>query len=358
MSISAVLWDDRSILKDRAPIPTASRHKLAATDDATLFLKNIPSILSAISIVEDFQKCSGLKINMQKAVLVPIGTAREKKVILTKHCNQILIQKTPFKTLGIWLSDNDDEMAKLNFEKKIEKMENLTNTWTARHLSLKAKVTVIKSLILPQISHLLSMCYCPYTMLEKIDKVLFNFLWGKKPSKIKRETIIADYSLGGLRMPDIFTVHAVAKIKWVNRLISEGVKHRWSKLFWKMVNLEQHLFKCKIPISYKNRCITIFHQQIIESWFKIKCKFPLNTEEIGNEYIFDNTYIRSNDKPLDYLQFKIPQIIAKDIQVKHLMDNTGHLLNFQQAKNKIKWNIIYLVITSSPKLYQKTGRKK
>ena len=32
-------------------------------------------------------------------------------------------------------------------------------------------------------------------------------------------------------MPDIFTVHAVAKIKWVNRLISEGVKHRWLKLF-------------------------------------------------------------------------------------------------------------------------------
>ena len=121
---------------------------------------------------------------MQKTVLVPIGTAREKKVILTKHCKKILIQKAPFKTLGIWFSDNDDEMAKLNFQKKIEKMENLTNTWTTRHLSLKAKVTVIKSLILPQISHLLSMCYCPHTMLEKIDKVLFNFLWGKKPSII------------------------------------------------------------------------------------------------------------------------------------------------------------------------------
>ena len=88
-------------------------------------------------------------------------------------------------------------------------------------------------------------------------------------------------------MLDIFTAHAVAKIKWVNRLISEGEKHRWSKLFWKMVNLEKTLFKCKIPISYKNRCNTIFHQQIIESWFKIKCKFPLNMEEIGNEFIFE-----------------------------------------------------------------------
>ena len=80
--------------------------------------------------------------------------------------------RAPFKTLGIWFSDNDDEMAKLNFEKKIEKMENLTNTWTARHLSLKAKVMVIKSLILPQISHLLPMCYCPHTMLEKLFMVL------------------------------------------------------------------------------------------------------------------------------------------------------------------------------------------
>ena len=46
-------------------------------------------------------------------------------------------------------------------------------------------------------SHLLStgrpISSCPQTMLEKIDKVLFNFLWGKKPSKIKRETVIADF---------------------------------------------------------------------------------------------------------------------------------------------------------------------
>ena len=54
-----------------------------------------------------------------------------------------------------------------------------------------------------------------------------------------------------------------------------------------------------------------------------KCKFPLNTEEIGNKYIYDNTHTRLNNKPLDYLQFKIPQITAEDVQVKHLMDNTG-----------------------------------
>ena len=319
-------------------------------DDATLFLKNISSILSTISIVEDFQKCSGLKINMQKTILVPLGTAKDKKVILTKHCNQISIQKAPFKTLGIWFVENDEEMAKLNFDRKIEKMQKLTNIWSSRHLSLKGKVTVIKSLIVPQISHLLSMCYCSQTTLEKIDNILFNFLWGKKPPKIKRETIIADFSVGGLRMPDIFTVNVIAKTKWVNRLISEGENHRWTKLFWKMMNLENHLFRSKIPISYKKKCHTIFHQQIVESWFKLKCKPPLSAEEIGNEYIFDNTFIRSNKDALDCLQFKIPKSIAKDIQVKHVMDSSGHLLKFQEVKGKINWNISiysYNIITQA-----------
>ena len=50
-------------------------------DDATLFFKNIASILSTISMVGDFQNCSGLKINMQKTILIPIGTEREKNVI-------------------------------------------------------------------------------------------------------------------------------------------------------------------------------------------------------------------------------------------------------------------------------------
>ena len=72
---------------------------------------------------------------MQKNRIGPYRHSKRKE----SHLNQILIKKIPFKTLGIWFSDNDDEMAKLNFEKKIEKMENLTNTWTARHLSLKSK---------------------------------------------------------------------------------------------------------------------------------------------------------------------------------------------------------------------------
>ena len=49
----------------------------------------------------------------------------------------------------------------------------------SRNLSLKGKILIIKTLILPQITYLLLVCYCPVHILQKVDK-LFEFLWDKK----------------------------------------------------------------------------------------------------------------------------------------------------------------------------------
>ena len=56
------------------------------------------------------------------------------------------------------------------------------------------------------------MCFCPEQVLDTIDKLIFNFLWNKKPHKIKRDTIIANFSDGGLRLPDIYAFHTKSKI--------------------------------------------------------------------------------------------------------------------------------------------------
>ena len=57
---------------------------------------------------------------------------------------------------------------------------------------------------------------------RKIDKQLFKFLWNKKPAKVRRETIVANYDTGGLRMPDIFSIHKIAKIRWIKRLLTDS----------------------------------------------------------------------------------------------------------------------------------------
>jgi hypothetical protein len=57
-------------------------------------------------------------------------------------------------------------------------------------LTLFGKVTIIKSVIVPQLTYLLSVLPNPgQNYLKNIDSLIFNFLWDNKPPKIKREVM-------------------------------------------------------------------------------------------------------------------------------------------------------------------------
>ena len=236
-------------------------------------------------------------------------------------------------------------------------MEKITQTWSCRNLSLKGRITIMKTLVIPQISNVLSMCYCPLQILEKIDQLLFDFLWEKKPHKIKRETIIANFNSGGLRMPDIFSIHTVAKLKWITRLLTDLENEKWTSLTWYMLNIDKYIINRKIPLSCKNKCKTAFYSQVLERWHKIKSRPPKNIEEIQNEYIFNNMHINSRARPLEYIEFKIEKKVAINIQVKNLLDDEGRFLDFQAAKKRLQWNICIFnynrILSAIPSLWKK-----
>ena len=64
-----------------------------------------------------------------------------------------------FSCLGVKFSLNLDTLYDLNFKKKLSSVEQSLNCWRTRGLSLIRKVTVIKTLILPQFLYLFSTLY-------------------------------------------------------------------------------------------------------------------------------------------------------------------------------------------------------
>ena len=48
-------------------------------DDTTLFIKDIVSLSLAIQRFDTFSKYSGLKLNLSKTELIPIGKAKKTK---------------------------------------------------------------------------------------------------------------------------------------------------------------------------------------------------------------------------------------------------------------------------------------
>ena len=115
-------------------------------DDTTLFLDNVESIIQAVKIFQKFKKFSGLNMNLEKSEVIPIGTLKLKEVILPKCVSKLVVNRTAFKTLGIYFSHDINESVNLNFEPKLNAMETIMNIWSARKLSLKGKVLIIKHL--------------------------------------------------------------------------------------------------------------------------------------------------------------------------------------------------------------------
>ena len=117
-------------------------------DNTTMFLRYIVSLSLAIKRFETFSKYSGLRLNLTKTELIPIGKARKKtKITLPKDLQTIKIKNGPFKALGIWFSSDEKEITELNLDNRIKNMETLINIWKPHYLSLKGKITIIKTLI-------------------------------------------------------------------------------------------------------------------------------------------------------------------------------------------------------------------
>ena len=95
--------------------------------------------------------------------------------------------KCKFKLLGLNFHVDLDKMVDLNFKEKIQVIENKIKIWKRRYLSPLGKITVIKSLLIPTLTHLfISLPNPNATTIAQLNKIFFDFLWDG-PAKIKKQ---------------------------------------------------------------------------------------------------------------------------------------------------------------------------
>ena len=95
-------------------------------------------------------------------------------------------------------------MDELNFIPKINQIKKDITQWNMRNLTTLGKITIVKSLLLPKLTHLFFSLPSP-TMetIKSLNELFYKYIWGNKRDKISRKQIIQDYDKGGCRMIDI-----------------------------------------------------------------------------------------------------------------------------------------------------------
>ena len=113
--------------------------------------------------------------------------------------------------LGVCFSRDSEISVKDNFEKKLLALEKCLDIWSSRDLTLYGKINIVNNLALLKIVFIASVLSVPSGFVDRVSKLLSNFVWNHKPPKIKQSTMVGKIKDGGLNMPDLKIINKSLK---------------------------------------------------------------------------------------------------------------------------------------------------
>ena len=198
-------------------------------DDTTLLLDGSSSSLQAtLNVLEIFGSLSGLKVNSEKTKLVWIGSKKHSKEKLYSTAKLQWID-SEFSILGIDFSTELLDIPRINYNKGLAKANKIINSWNYRHLTPIGKITVIKTLILSNFTHLFMSIPTSNIVMRDIETMLYKFLWAGKPDRVSRKDICKTNLKGGMKMINVCNFEKSLKLSWLKRLGTDSSK-AWYKV--------------------------------------------------------------------------------------------------------------------------------
>ena len=301
-------------------------------DDTTLMLKNNVSVRNALCLIKEFGIFAGLSLNLSKTQGIILGQTDEHT-----WTTDICWTNEPVKCLGIWLGHNKEQTDKLNWDCKINVMENRIKTWKPRNLSLNGKILIIKTLLLSVIN--LQATVLPITdgLEKRLNKLIYNYLWNG-PDKVKRSVIVQKVSEGGLKMIDVNSWLLSLKAAWVPKIINSkenfvniltyyldliGININW--LFnTNFVSIKQMKVIVNVPI---------FYREVVTAYNKCKLQNTLSSPgDILMQPLWGNMNLTINRKCLYFKQWSCQNIIY----IKDVVNCDGSFLTEYQIKQKLQ----------------------
>ena len=305
-------------------------------DDTTLLLDNDEkSFDSCMKLLGEFAKCSGLKINLTKTVAIKIG---KDKTYFTRGEGQYIKWqfRGKFNLLGIEFNLDEEDFTKNNYIKKLAAFQKVLNTWSARDLTIFGRITIIKSVALPQLVHLFSSIpNPPADILQKLQNACFSFIWNKV-EKIKRTVMYNEYENGGFKVPHIKTFCQSLKVVWVKRMLDNLNFSDWKVLLCS--NIENYggngiwLAKEKNPIFLK--VLNPFWKDVYEAWETLNKSD--GSENPLAEPLFYNDHIKIGGRTVFFKNW----YLRGTIFVNDLVDEQGEFLPWEEIKEKTGTNFL------------------
>jgi hypothetical protein len=192
---------------------------LPFADDTLIFRDADPDqVLQLQYLLTWFEAISGLKVNLGKSELVPMGDVPIIDDLAdTLGCSTSCL---PMNYLGLPLGAKFKAQSIWNGV--LEKMEKRLAGWKRMYLSKGGRLTLIKSTLSNIPTYFLSLFPIPAALAHRMEKIQRDFLWGGmgdglKFHLVKWDTICTPISCGGLGVKHLIMFNGALLGKWLCR---------------------------------------------------------------------------------------------------------------------------------------------
>jgi hypothetical protein len=235
--------------------------------------------------------------------------------------------------------------------------------WQSRGLTLKGKIIILKSLIIPKLLYVVNCMPVQERVITEMEFLMNKFIWSARKPKIKKNVLVQNIESGGLKSPDFTNIVISSKLKWVKRIIccSNCKLKNLANEFVQPLSIEE-VIKNNPSKSLINSIENTFYKEIILYWNSTQV-FQLEPSYILNQCLWHNKYITTKMS----VKGKVNQsFIMKNLKkagidyVHNLFDKSGNVRSYDDiVKNyNVNTNIMqyFKLINAIPDEWKQTIR--
>lgn len=307
---------------------------LQYADDTCIFLDGSEkSLKSSLDLLFQFSKYSGLKPNIEKTKAIWIGSKINSKDMLCKDTGLEWTSEA-FTVLGIKYTPDLEHISISNYSNKLSEIQRDLKSWSKRNLTLFGKITVIKSLLLPKLTHLFTSLPKPENnIIQKLEKAFYNYLWEGKIDKVNRKLIIQDYELGGCRMVDIKSFIKALKLSWLRRLQLRN--DNIFRLFSTIVNVKlKHVddFGDDFCQLKANSAKNVFWKEVLTYFAEFKRITPKSNKRFSvlDHSLWYNSKIKMDKSTIFWKKWYEKGIV----KIRDLLNGNRKIMELKEIENK------------------------
>ena len=269
-------------------------------DDTTIFItRNEHNLRHATKYISQFHSISGLACNLDKTVIIPIGTNTDTN---DKLCPDLGMEwHDSFTILGFHIDSKLRNLDK-NFKLVKERIKNIISLWRQYNLSLRGRITIAKVKLVSQLTYISTVLDPNQTLLDEIQELINNFVMGHKAQNkhwISKDLLYTPTSKGGFGIIQLHNFTRAIKCSWVKRYCIDKLDDHWADkldLFFNTTPDTRYTITHYGPERFNpiiNEHIPGL-SSIFSAYKTLKQHFPTGPETLDNSWLCQPLFYNTN----------------------------------------------------------------